>query len=284
VGWSYWGSGSHTRVNGQIVIQGYYPGVVTRTIWDSFTVGARMTQPSWTNADGQTLEARVELVNRNASTTLAELGLGTTTSMYCLWKGYDFITLWKYSANASQAIIFSCEGASVPDSNVVLSLAMTRRNANAVVTVRAVAKDDLNLVFYERSIVDTPGADPALTSAEFYNLSGMNLVLSSDPPGPSFITGGAVVGLFQYNDGGEPPAIVTFDNLELWHYEIPKLGVERAVRVSWSAPAGVDYSVESAPTVLGPWLPVPEPDIPGVQKLSVPLSRQAEFFRLRQAP
>ena len=46
----------------------------------------------------------------------------------------------------------------------------------------------------------------------------------------------------------------------------------------------MNFGVEGAPTVQGPWLPVQEPAIPGVQTLNLPANDIMKFFRLRQAP
>jgi hypothetical protein len=113
----------------------------------------------------------------------------------------------------------------------------------------------------------------------------MNLVLSADPREAPFTAGEAAVGIFQYNhDGRQPAAVATFDNLELRKYEVPPLGIERAVQLTWPAPAGVNYAVEGAPAVQGPWLPVQKLSMPGMRQVTVSASEAAQFFRLRQAP
>jgi hypothetical protein len=165
---------------------------------------------------------------------------------------------------------------------VILTLALTRRDPNVVVTTRILSKSNPGAVLYERSVVDTPGLDPALTSEEFLRLSGINLSLHADLAGAPFTAAGVTVGLFQYNDGTLPAAIATYDNLELRKYEIPPLGITSAVRLSW--PAVESYSVLGAPTVNGPWLPVNDTARPGMRQMTVPLDSPAQFFRLIQAP
>lgn len=94
--------------------------------------------------------------------------------------------------------------------------------------------------------------DPALTSAELQSLSGMNLTLSPDITEAPFTGGAALIGVFQYNeDGLQPAAVATFDNFEIRNYEVPSVGIARAVRLMWPA-TGMNYAVEAAPTVLGP--------------------------------
>jgi hypothetical protein len=286
VGWSLYGAGSYsyTRPNGQLVVNGYYPGVITRTLIDSYTFGGPPTL--WTAAAGQTLETRVDLVNLNASATAAFFVLGNANGLYAILKGHDFVSVHKWSSSLPWGPItmFSYQKVQIPDSNVVLALAVTKTGANAVVTARVLDKSNPNLVLYERSVVDTPNADPALTSAEFLSLSGMQLSLSPDLAGAPFTTGGGVVGVFQYNNGSQPAAVATYDNLELRKYEIPPLGIQRAMRLTWPAPAAVNWAVEGAPTVQGPYTPVQDPVLPGLQQMTAPASELMQFFRLHQSP
>ena len=64
--------------------------------------------------------------------------------------------------------VFFHEKAVIKNTNVVLSLALTRVNTNVVLTARVLDKDNQEAVLYQRSVVDTPQADPTLTSAEFW--------------------------------------------------------------------------------------------------------------------
>jgi hypothetical protein len=82
VGWTLYGptgspgSYSYTRTNGQLVVNGYWPGVVTRAVTDSYTFGGKAT-PTWSPADGETLETRVDLIGLSDSATAARFVLGT---------------------------------------------------------------------------------------------------------------------------------------------------------------------------------------------------------------
>lgn len=291
VGWTLYGptgspgSYSYTPTNGQLVVNAYWPGVVTRGVVDSYTIGGPFT-PQWSVTDGQTVESRVELVSLNASASAADLVLGGLGGFYAIYKGHDSMWIRKWSPNLpwGPVIVFSYEKVRVPDTNVILSLSLTKSNANVVVTARLLAKGNSATVLYERSVVDTPGADPALTSAEFLHLSGMNLALHPDLAGAPFTTtAGAAIGLFQYNyDGQQPVATATFDNLELRKYEIPPLGIAQAVTLTW--PDLGSYSIESAPSVQGPWLPLTDAVPPEMKQMTVPVTSPAQFFRLVQAP
>jgi hypothetical protein len=75
-----------------------------------------------------------------------------------------------------------------------------------------------------------------------------------------------------------------FDNLEMRTSEIPPLGIEPAVRVSWPALDAIRYAIQAAPTVQGPWLPVQDSTIPGMNQMTVPANGLMRFFRAVQAP
>jgi hypothetical protein len=286
-GWTCYGPASHTyaRNNGQLVVTGHWPGVITQNVPDTYTFGGDYT---WTAADGQTLEARADLVNLGASATAARVVLATASAsgFYSLFKGHDFVALSKWSENLPNGpvIMFFYEKAQVPDTNVVLSMALTKAKTSVWVTARVCDKANPETVLYERSVVDTPGIDPSLTSAELQDLSGMSLTLSPDITGAPFTGGAALIGVFQYNhDGQQPAAVATFDNFEIRKYEVPSVGIARAVRLTWPA-TGMNYSVEAAPTVLGPYAPVQELSLPGMQQMTLPASEPAQFFRLIQSP
>jgi hypothetical protein len=152
------------------------------------------------------------------------------------------------------------------------------------ITARIWDKANPNTVLYERSVVDTPGIDAALTSAELQTLSGMNLTLSPDITEAPFTGGAAGVGVFQYNyDGQQPAAVATFDNLETRKYEVPVVGIAQTFRLSWPT-TGMNFGVEAAPTVNGPWLPVEDLAMPGIQQMTVPMNGPSQFFRLQPAP
>ena len=98
---------------------------------------------------------------------------------------------------------------------------------------------------------------------------------------------GNLIGLdiWQYNyDGQRPAAEATFDNLELRTSEVPGVSIERAVRLRWPASVTLNYAVEGAPTLQGPWMPVQETTLPGMNQMTVPTSELMQFFRARQAP
>ena len=100
----------------------------------------------------------------------------------------------------------------------------------------------------------------------------------------SLLGAGMWLDLAQYTDGTQPAAVAVFDNVELRAYEVPQDSIGQAVQITWPAPSGVNYALEAAPTVQGPFLPVQQLALPGLQKQTVPLSGAAQFFRVVEAP
>ena len=219
------------------------------------------------------------------ATNMAILTASTTNGLYAVHKGRDFVYLFKWPTSGNGMSIFACEKAVIRNTNVVLALALTRVQPNLVITARVLDKADPDTVLYQRTVVDTPNVDPTLNTAQFQALTGMNLLdLGPDAAGAPFTWFGPGLGVFQYTDGTRPAVVATFDNLELRTSEVPGVGIERAVRLRWPASGTLNYAVEGAPTLLGPWLPVQDTTVPGVNQMTAPASELMQFFRLHQSP
>ncbi len=269
------------ETNQQFTVVYNYPGVATHEHLDTWEYP--QVNRGWSVANGQTLEWRVDLVSMSENATNAA-GIsvfyfyGSDVGSYNFLKGRDFTQLFKYVGGEA---VFFHENTVIKNSNVVLSLALTRVNTNVVITTRVLDKDNQEAVLYQRSVVDTPKADPTLTSAELFALSGMKLNVVTDNIPPLTSGTGIMLSAWQYTDGKQPPFQVTYDNLELWTYSIPPLAVDRAVRLAWPASATAKYTVQSAPTSTGPWSPVQDLLLPGMQQMMIPASEVSKFFRLR---
>jgi hypothetical protein len=277
------GTGGAIEANGQFTVWGSFPGVITTSSYDSYVL-MMLGEATLRVEDGQTLEVRADLVGLNDDAAAANMSLGGTAGLYFLSKTRDSIALAKWTPGNHNSF-FACETAAVRNTDVILALALTRVAQNVIVTARVLDKADPNVVLYARTVVDTPTADPSLTADEYAQVSGMHLLgINRDAAGqpPTAFRPGLWV--FQYNDGTKERAEATFDNLELRTSEIPPVGIERAVRLSWPASATINYAVEGGPTVQGPWLPVQDQTIPGFQTMTVPATGPARFFRLIQAP
>ena len=251
------------------------------------TTFAMAPQAPWSPADGQTLECQVDLVSISQEATNVAfpfLGTGSAT-FYHFSKSQNAVSMGKYVADYGLVTFWCDNTVQLPATNVTLSLALTPDQENIIITTRVLDKNRPNALVFERSFVDTPQVDASLTTSEYRALTGITTVTLSPDPGPPIRAGMAKgLGVFQFSDGHQPPVHAIFDNFVLRLHEVPPLGIAPAVQLTWPAPAGVYYAVESAPTVQGPWLPVQELQIPGLQKLTIPQSRPAEFFRLRGAP
>ncbi|MHC1763358.1 MAG: choice-of-anchor Q domain-containing protein [Verrucomicrobiia bacterium] len=221
-GWStvgVTGSGVLIESNQQYTVWGYWPG--QRSTNTGFTYCLGGTSASYrTVAEGQTVEWRVDLVHLDDNATNAvKIVLGTPQGVYGIFKWRDFILLDKNEGDSYYA--YSFEKASIRNSNVVVAVALTRAKPNVILTARVLDKENPDVVLYQRSVVDTPNADPTLTSADIEALSGMRLAFGPEASGAPYTYAGAGIGLYQYTDGNSPAATVTYDNSEVWTYRVP---------------------------------------------------------------
>jgi len=286
IGFTWWGYGTLVESNMQFNAIGSFAGLPpTTSLWDTYLFGGWGLRNGIV-PNGRTLEWRADLVSLNENATnMATLAVGNENyGAYYLEKGRDFAFVWKWVSGYSNSML-ACDRVATPNTNVVLALALTRVQPNLVITARVLDKADPNIVLYERTVVDTPNADPTVSSNQFQALTGMRFVdLAPDPAGIPLTYFGLALGVFQYTDGTSPAPKAVFDNLALWTSEVPRVGVERAVRLSWPASSTINYSIEGAPTVQGPWRPVQDPVLPGLQQMSLPANDNMGFFRLRQTP
>ena len=217
-GWATYGSGLLIESNQQFTARGYWPGQRTLSTYDTFCVGALSTYRAV--GQGQTVEWRVDLVQMDENATNAvKFLVGTTSGGYGLFKWRDFILLDKYEGGLAR--LYTFDRASIPNTNVVVAFALTRAGPNVILTGRVLDKQDPAVVLYERSFVDTPGSDPTLTTADVEQLSGMHLDFRPDPSAAPYSYVLSAIGLFQYTDGSQPAATVTYDNFEVWTYRVP---------------------------------------------------------------
>ncbi len=276
------GSGELSFADQQLQLRGDWRGIVTPPAGQTGLYARRPT--SWKVEDGQTIELRVDLVGANETATYVELSfIYESGSGYCMVVGADHFGLWRWHSGARVAL-YAVDLISLPRSNVVLALALTSAGDRLILTGRVLDKANQNAVLHERAVVDTPAVDPTLTRADVQALLGFDLdVFVPDLSGPPRKNGSFVaVVLWQYTDGTLEPAEATFDNLELRTYDVPLLAMDKAVQLRWPNSA-FPFTVEGAPTVQGPWLPVLEPifESGGVKQVAVPTSDAMRFFRLK---
>jgi hypothetical protein len=250
-GWSsngHKGQAKLTETNQQFKVWGYWPGVHTVDLGDTAALG--ILSRTWSVANGQTVELRVDLVGMDEHATAAGMDLwnGTSSAGYALLKGHDFIHLCKPSLSVRGIHgQFFHERVLIKNTNVVLALAVTRVNPNVILTARVLDKENNNAVLYERSVVDTPNVDRTLTQAEMQVASGMHMDAGTDV-GPPITSGSDVfLDLFQYSDGTRPATEVTFDNLERWTSIFPVWRPELAIELLSIIPPQVNLTLSAAP-------------------------------------
>lgn len=163
------------------------------------------------------MELRVDLAGMDEHATAAGMDLwnGASSAGYALFQGHDFIHLCKPSLSVPGIHgQFFHERVLIKNTNVGLALAITRGgDPSVILTARVLDKENKNAVLYERSVVDTPKVDRTLTQAEMEAASGMHMDAGTDV-GPPITSGSEVfLSVFQYAEGTNPAAEVTYDNL-----------------------------------------------------------------------
>jgi hypothetical protein len=242
-------------------------------------------------ADGQTLELRANLVSASQSDVFPSLAFNYTIGGqlgygYMFNKGGDALSLMKFYAGATKFAWFFYTNQPVKHENVTLVLALTRSGTNLNITTRVLDKDNGNAVLFDRTITDTPNADPVLLA---YAAGGMiGMADPAETPWPLLMgPTGVQLNLSWGNSllAPNPRARATFDNAELWQYESPQLTIQSAAVISWPVPQG-QFVLESALNLNGSWTPVANPWMRtnnGVCEVSVPRTDSVRFFRLRFA-
>jgi hypothetical protein len=283
-GWNQ-GAGQGTvnviQANGQLTIRGEWPGIPTVTQED--TTAWASPDRAWTVNQGQSLEVRVDLVSLSGTAPGAALTLYHNSPGVGYWmvKGRDYVGVGKHNGGGGFTCL-SADRLATQNTNEILVLAITPADPNVILTARVLDKGNGEAVLYERSTVDTPASDPRLNSAQLAAITGVTVQVQDDPSGAPWTSGDSPwIGVFQYTDGTLPAAEATFDNFEVRMHEVPQVGIERTVQLTWPAPTGTDYAVEGAPTVNGSWLPLNDQSLPGFKQMTVPANKDMRFFRLR---
>jgi hypothetical protein len=210
---------------------------------------------NWSLPDGQTLDVRAEVVSLSQDASGAGLGIGTGSQrFYKFGLHSDRVVLDRWEVPSSVVSLIN-EPVTLRQTNVVLSLALTRRGSQAVVTVRVL--DKANGQLYCKGVTD---------STPYF--SGNNLVIAVEPR----------------RSLSNPSISAVFDNFQLLKYDVPRVEWTRALQLAWPTTAGMSFQVEGAPTPDGPWLPVPDSTMPGFEQQSIPQIDMMKFLRLRQSP
>jgi hypothetical protein len=287
--WTPNGPGQIRLTNQQLVVSGSFGRMQTNNPVAT-SIGAYHTigLPSGPLPDQQTLELRADLVGANQNDAWAGLHfLWSSVGGYALWKDQDEVVLHKFwsSAGSLVAAAFFYENRPVKNQNVTLVLALTRLGSEVRITTRVLDKDNANAVLFERTVTDTPQGDPVLPNRAVRGWIGVADLAGT--PWPVVTSPTYVTFLLQWanpESATQGAAEVTFDNAEVWQYESPQLTIQNAVVLSWPLTQG-QFVLESAPSVNGPWAPVPDPwwrTNAGQNQVSILAPDNLQLFRLRQ--
>ena len=296
-GWTSVG-GQINEVNEQFVVSGSFGATPTNAPTATHAAGIHSIPTAGPLPDNQTLELRADLISASQNDAWAGLhflwrGQGQG---YIFFKDQDEVGICKFYNAANALAWFSYENRPLPNANVILVLALTRRGSNVEITTRVLDKDNANAVLFERTVTDTPQADPVLPSG---TVRGSR----SEPdeagtPWPVTTAPTAVEFTLQWANPESAPdanyAQVTYDNLEVWQYESPRLNIqkivgldtEQAVVLSWPI-TQAQFILESASSVDDPWDPVTDPCWqiqPDQNEVCVLAPDSMKLFRLRLVP
>ena len=257
-GWTPGTAGPINEIDQQFVVSGSFGPAQTNNPTATHAAGVHSIPTSGPLPDNQTLVLRADLVGANQNDAWAGLHYLWMPERqgYLFFKDEDEVGLVKFWNGALSHAWFFYENRPLKNQNLTLVLALTRRGSDLEITTRVLDKDNANAVLFERTVTDTPQADPVLPNRAVRGaLSGPDL-----PGTPWAVTKAPTdveLTLTWANSQAapQPPAEVIFDNLEVWQCESPQLAIQNAVVLSWPITQG-QFVLESAPGVSGPWDPV----------------------------
>jgi len=161
--------------NGQFVTRADWtgePGDMTKNTFFAFAPSG-----TWSPTDGQTLQCQVDLVSiSQTATNEAMVWAGTGSDFYAFSVTPRTVYLEKWTASQGLTVFWLDNTVQLPGANVVLCLALTRDQANLILTTRVLDKNNQNAILFERSFVDTPQVDPSLSTAQFSALTDITTI------------------------------------------------------------------------------------------------------------
>jgi hypothetical protein len=252
--------GPITEVNQQFVTYGGFGPFQTNTPLATHAAGLHSIPTSGPLPDNQTLELRADLIGTSENDAWAGLVFNWLPQGqgYAFFKDQDEVAMFKFYNGATSFAFFFYENHPLPN-EVSLVLALTCRGSNVEITTRVLDKDNANAVLFERTLTDTPQADPVLPDRAVRGTRSEPDVAGT--PWPVGAAPGNVELSVTWVNSERPPdgyAAAIFDNLEVRQYESPELTIQRAVVLSWPVTSGL-FILECASSVDGPWDPVPAP-------------------------
>ncbi|HNQ89292.1 MAG TPA: hypothetical protein PKM73_11800 [Verrucomicrobiota bacterium] len=279
-----------STVDQQFVLSGDFGPMNPDNYLAAWTGAGRSIPTSGPLPDHQTLEFRADLVDANQADALASVHyFNGVDKGYIFGKSQNVLTCFKFwnGAQNNSGAVFFYDHSQLKNQNVTLTLALTRLGSDLTITTRILDKDNANAVLFERTVTDTPQADPVLP-----NRAPDGMLCYPDPAGTPWpvlsSSGSMVLSLTWLNptQAPQPTAQVVFDNAEAWQYESPELTIQNAIVLSWPVTTG-QFVLESASSVDGPWQPIVEPwsrTKEGQVQVCILAPDSSKFFRLRLGP
>ncbi len=200
------GNGFFKEEDGQFTIGMHQP------TGQPFFVAATYGSETFTIKDGVTLEFQIDLIVANQAEAYAAVGFIPTDTPVSKLSGYsavkdnDDVILAK-GLNKFFYDITDGAWTETPE-NITLSISMTGKGENVVMTVKVLDIENNNAVLFEETSIDTPNADDFQTG--------------TDAPAGTFMgKPGNFVVLLYHNDtnGSLPASSVTLDNARVFQYE-----------------------------------------------------------------
>lgn len=203
------GAGSMVEQNGQYRFE--LPAFVLQAFGGALFCASTKTSEQYTLQEGRTIEFRVDVKQGGGTDSFAVLGfLPTTSGGPGQLKGYSL------AKSTTDALIVkginkyfvdnnTSEGAPGKQDNVTLVLRMSAKGGTVTITGQILDKDANDAVLWERTVRDTPVADPMDEGTD-------------DPAGPFLGAGNFVLYLYADYDEAAPedPYRAFFDNAEVF--------------------------------------------------------------------
>ncbi len=284
-GWGHDHFGEIREVNQQFIVAGSSGRMNTNDVLASTVNGTHFIPPASRLLDQQTLELRVDLIEINQKGVWAGMDFVWLSAIYGygLLMDQDNIALGKFNLTGSPTAWFFHEHPALKSKQVTMILAFTRAGSELRINVRVLDKENADAVLFDRTVTDTPKADPVLPNrAVIGQIAGPD---TAGTPWPLLSGPDGVALIMQWTDrvnATQGPAQATFDNIEVRRYDAPQLTIEPAVIVSWPDLPG-NWILESSGNLDGPYsaLPLSPSSVVGSRRqLAVPTSDQTRFFRL----
>lgn len=204
---------------------------VTPRLGQPYFASATKTSETFELKEGRTVEFRVDLVNGRGPDSFAVLGFIPQAT------GPNSLAGYGIAKSESDILItkginkyFHNEALALKNENVTLVLSLTVEGGDVHIKGQVLDKDAANAVIWEKTYVDTPGADQLRTGTDSPAAPFVNLV-------GNFV-------LYLYSDGGTDPDgyTVTYDNAHTFVSERSLVdNFNGATRAGWEDknPAGL---------------------------------------------